>query len=449
MKLKGRKNNNAIIILKKVLIISYYWPPSGGAGVQRWLKFAKYLPEFGWEPHIYTPSNPEAPAYDDSLLNEIPEEVVVVKRKIFEPYSFYKKFTGNKGNVNAGFLSENEDSRKKFTESLSIWIRGNLFIPDARIMWVKPSTKFLRKYIEENNIKVVISTGPPHSMHLIAKKLKAKTNIKWIADFRDPWTNIDFYKDLMLTKVADKKHHKLEKSVLQQANKVITIGNTMAKELEKVRGSSIDVITNGYDLSDFNDVVTKIDNHYFTITHVGSINSDRNHDIFWKALRDLCNKNKEFELKLKLVFVGKLDYQVIKSIKDYNFTDKTEIISYIPHNEIIKYLYSANCLYLPLNNTPNAKGVLSGKLFEYLATNIDIVGIGHPNGDAAEIISKTKSGYMIDFNDKTGLINAFETIFKKEGLLTNTISEDRLKYSRKELTRDLVKILEEILQADL
>lgn len=427
--------------MKKVLIISYYWPPSGGAGVQRWLKFAKYLPEFGWEPHVYTPSNPEAPATDDSLLREIPKEVIVVKREIFEPYSFYKKFTGNKGNVNAGFLSEKEDSRTKFTEKLSVWIRGNIFIPDARVLWVRPSVKFLIKYIQENKIEVVVSTGPPHSMHLIAKKLKEKTNIRWLADFRDPWTNIDFYKDLMLTKAADKKHHRLERDVLQKADEVITIGNTMAQELEAVRGRKVNVITNGYDESDFSDVKIESENTGFKIVHIGSINADRNHSIFWKALSEICNENKDFASKLKLVFVGKIDYKVHKSIKEFSLTDKIEIISYIPHNQIADYLFNANCLYLPLNNTPNAKGVLSGKFFEYLATNLPILGIGNPKGDAADIISETESGFMIDFDDLQGLKKAILEIYNNLNESNKNEIYSRKKYTRKELTKELVKLL--------
>lgn len=430
--------------MKKVLIISYYWPPSGGAGVQRWLKFAKYLPEFGWEPHVYTPSNPEAPAYDDSLLAEIPSTVKVVKREIFEPYSFYKKFTGNKANVNAGFLSEKEDSRKKLTEKLSIWIRGNLFIPDARVMWVKPSVKFLNNYIKENNIDIVISTGPPHSMHLIAQKLKKKNKIKWVADFRDPWTNIDFYKDLMLSKTADRKHHKLEKAVLKEADEIITVGKTMAEEFTAIRDGSINVITNGFDESDFtNHSITKESNR-FTIVHIGSINADRNHEIFWKSVREICDNRNDFNTELKLVFVGKVDYQVHKSIEENGFKDKTEIISYLPHDKIVDYLYKADCLYLPLNNTPNAKGVLSGKLFEYLATNIPIIGIGHPKGDAAEIIKETKAGFMVGFDDKAGLTKALEIIFESRNSSQEMFSNSRLKYSRKELTKSLVNILYKI-----
>ncbi|MEA3317025.1 MAG: glycosyl transferase family 1, partial [Bacteroidota bacterium] len=184
---------------KKVLIITYYWPPSGGAGVQRWLKFAKFLPKYGWNPIIYTPENGEIPVTDKSLHKDISKETKVIKRKIWEPYTWYKKFIGQKNNqkINVGFLSENQ--KPKFTEKISVWIRGNFFIPDARKFWIKPSVKFLKTYLKNNNVDAIISTGPPHSMHLIAMQLQKKLNLPWIADFRDPWTNIDFYEDLLLT----------------------------------------------------------------------------------------------------------------------------------------------------------------------------------------------------------------------------------------------------------
>lgn len=424
---------------KKILIITYYWPPSGGAGVQRWLKFVKYLVKFGYTPHVYTPENPESPAIDNSLLEDVPEEVVVIKKKIFEPYSFYKKFTGKKGSVNASFLSEDKDSRKKISEKISIWIRGNFFIPDARVFWVRPSYKFLKKYIQRHNINVVVSTGPPHSMHLIAKKLKQNLNIKWIADFRDPWTNIDFYKDLRLTKWADKKHKKLELEVLQTADKVVTVGNTIANELMLISKKRVDVVTNGFDADDFENF-ENIESDDFTIVHIGSINSDRNHEIFWKAISELILENTEFSKNLKIKFIGKLDYSVNESIHKYKLDKKTEIISYIPHNKIINYLFEAKALYLPLNNTPNTKGVLSGKLFEYLAVNKPIIAIGAEDGDAANIIEATKSGKLIDFNNKEGLKSYIRSLFANYDKHKND-SKEYLNYSREELTKKLIELL--------
>jgi glycosyltransferase involved in cell wall biosynthesis len=430
--------------LKKVLIISYYWPPSGGAGVQRWLKFAKYLPEFGWQPHIYTPSNPEAPATDESLMSDLNDQMVVIKQPIFEPYSFYKTLTGKKGKVNAGFLSEDKGSRDKFTERMSIWIRGNFFIPDARILWVRPSVKFLQKYIQDQGIEMVISTGPPHSMHLIAMKLKEKMAIKWIADFRDPWTNIDFYKELMLSAAADRKHHRLEKQVLQKADSVIAIGATMQQELETIRGAKVDLISNGFDESDFHPSTQQNDSKQFNILHIGSINLDRNHPIFWESINSLRLENENFKRDFRLIFVGKLDYSVRESLEKYHLKEVCQIIPYLPHNQLQAVIDTADLLYLPLNNTLNAKGVVSGKLFEYLASGKPILSIGHPTGDAAKILAECNAGSMIGFD-------AFEDF--KESLLfyyhakkdpNVALNSQIQQYSRRNLTHELVRLIESI-----
>jgi hypothetical protein len=220
--------------MKKVLIITYYWPPSGGAGVQRWLKFVKYLREFGWEPIVYTPENPEAPATDTSLLKDIPANITVIKQPIWEPYNLYKGFIGQKKEekINAGFLSEKK--KPGLAEKIAVWIRGNWFIPDARRFWIKPSVKFLSEHLRGNPVDVIVSTGPPHSMHLIALKLKKKLNIPWLADFRDPWTTIDFYDKLMLTKSSDKKHKGLELEVLKNADKVVTVSWNWSKDFKKI-----------------------------------------------------------------------------------------------------------------------------------------------------------------------------------------------------------------------
>ncbi len=425
--------------MKKVLIISYYWPPSGGAGVQRWLKFVKYLAKFDIQPHVYTPENPEAPAKDESLLRDIPKEAVIVKKPIFEPYGFYKKFTGNKKSVNAGFLSENKDSRKKLTEQLSIWVRGNYFIPDARKFWIKPSIRFLKDYIQKKGIDTIISTGPPHSMHLIALGLKKQLGIKWIADFRDPWTNIDFYKDLMLTKASDRKHHRLEREVLQAADEVITIGKTMAYEFEQVRCGDVHVITNGFDDDDFK-LIEKSPSDDFVIVHVGSINADRNHEIFWQGLKEVCEEHPEFAKKLHIRFIGKLDYSVIESVEKYGLIEKFEQIEYVPHNQVKDYLFTADLLYLPLNNTPNSKGIISGKLFEYLATGKPILGIGHPTGDAAEIIQETQAGVIADFADMKGFKDFILMVYFNRNKEQDIDISLRKKYSREALAEELIKL---------
>ena len=218
--------------MKRVLIITYYWPPSGGSGVQRWLKMSKYLPENGWQPVIYTPEEGEFPIIDTSLEKDVSPEAEVIRRPIVEPYTLYKRFLGVKETetVKAGFIKENGE-KAGWKEKLSLWIRGNCFIPDARCWWVKPSVRYLKSYLKEHPVDAIISTGPPHSMHLIAMKLKEALGIPWIADFRDPWTEIDYYNDLHLTRWADRKHHRLEREVLTKTDKVITVAPDGARRL--------------------------------------------------------------------------------------------------------------------------------------------------------------------------------------------------------------------------
>lgn len=386
--------------MKRVLIITYYWPPSGGAGVQRWLKFAKYLPQYGWQPVIFTPENPEAPVLDDSLLKDIPEEVEVIKNKVWEPYNFYKFFLGKtkKEKIQTGFISESgQQSRLK--ENIAVWVRGNLFIPDARRFWIRPSVKLLSKYLSENHIDAIVSTGPPHSTHLIALGLKKKfPRIPWIADFRDPWTNIDFYKELKLTHWADKKHRKLEKKVLQQANKVVTVSRSWGKELEALGAKQVAVITNGYDETDFEEQAVAKTNK-ISIAHIGSISPNRNPVIFWDALSMLEKKLgiKQLNESLEIHLIGNVDHSVKQTVEYLNLQSVVSYPGHISHNEVAAYQQKAHYLLLAINDAPNAKGVLPGKIFEYIASGTPIIGVGPEDGDAAVILNDTGAGIM--FND--------------------------------------------------
>ena len=426
---------------KKVLIITYYWPPSGGAGVQRWLKFAKYLRNFGWNPIIYTPENPESPEIDESLFKDVPENITVIKQPIWEPYNFYKKFIGQKKDqrINAAFLSESK--KPKFTEKLSVWIRGNFFIPDARKFWIKPSVRFLNEYINSNPIDAIISTGPPHSMHLIALQLKTKHNIPWIADFRDPWTKIDFYNDLKLTKCSDKKHQKLELKVLKNATRVITIGNTIAKDFKEIHNRDYDVITNGYDTADVEVNEIKLDKK-FSIAHIGTLVKTRNPIAFWKALSELVS-DKSFADDLEIKIVGKVDYSVKQSIDEFNLTKFVNSIEYMPHSDVIKFQQQSQVLLLLINNTPNAKGILTGKFFEYMSAKRPILCIGTTDGDAAKILNETKTGVISGFDDVETLKKNILEYYKKfkENNLFNE-SKDIEKYSRYNLTKKLAKVLD-------
>ena len=437
--------------MKRVLIITYYWPPSGGSGVQRWLKMSKYLPENGWQPVIYTAEDAEYPVEDQSLERDVSSEAEVIRRPIVEPYTFYKKFLGMKKGekVKAGFI--NEGTRKPgWKENLSVWLRGNFFIPDARRWWIKPSVSFLKKYLKEHPVDAIISTGPPHSMHLIAKALHKQFNIPWVADFRDPWTDIDYYKDLKLTRYADKKHHRLEKQVLTEATKVVTIGWDCAKGLENHGAKDVAVITNGYD-EDIQSVETFPETSHpehetgaFTMAHIGIMGASRNPETFWQSISDIVETFPETSLQIRLI--GQVDNSVIESIKRHNIEKFVEVIPYIPHNQVIMEQQKSDVLLLFVNNTPNAKGILTGKIFEYMASGRPILCIGPEDGDSARILNETKTGVTVDFNDKGKMKSVILDLMAKRQenqLVTNNTNAIE-KYSRRNLTKEYVRLLNDI-----
>lgn len=427
--------------MKKVLIITYYWVPSGGAGVQRWVKFVKYLRLFGWEPIVYTPENPEYPSEDFSFAKDIPEDVEILKRPIWEPYDIYRSLTGKKGKrINAGFISENKKSGWK--DRLSIWLRGNLLIPDPRRFWIKPSVKFLTDYLIKNPVDAVITTGPPHSMHLIGLELKKKfPKLKWIADFRDPWTNIDFYKDLNLTKLADKVHRRMEREVVQGADCVVVVSNEMMKEFAVLNPKQLELITNGFDKDDVADINVKPDKQ-FTLSHIGTLNAARNPKSLWKVLGELVQFHEDISRDLRIQLIGKIDFSVTEDLEKNGLSDKLIKADYIQHNEAIIRQQSSQVLLLLINNTQNAKGVLTGKFFEYLASGRLILAVGPSDGDVAEVLRETGAGQIADFEDEQGMksivLNYYEN-YKKGELAVAVHSIE--KYSRKELTERLANLL--------
>lgn len=430
---------------RKVLIITYYWPPSGGAGVQRWLKFVKYLGLFGWEPIVYTPENPEAPAVDLSLANDIPSGITILKRPIIEPYTAYKRFVGLKpgDKINAGFLQEKEKSGT--AEGIAVWLRGNLFIPDARRFWVGPSIKFLTQYLKNQQVDAIVSTGPPHSMHLIAMKISKKLNIPWLADFRDPWTGIDFYHQLKLSWLADKLHHSLEKKVLYNAAAVTVISNDMKSEFLKLVERDYAIITNGYDEQDFSEMRNEQPETKFTLAHIGSINPARAPEKLWSVLSDMVKQNAEFAEFLEIKLVGKVDIGVIKTLDKYGLSPFVNRIEYMPHQRVMHEIQNSQVLLLLINNTPNSKGILTGKLFEYLGSGRPILSIGPEDGDAAEILRNTSAGHTADFENRAGMqsiIMEYFGMYTRKKLVSST--SNRASYSRRQLTSEIAEVLNKI-----
>jgi glycosyltransferase involved in cell wall biosynthesis len=437
--------------LKKVLIITYYWPPSGGGGVQRWLKFVKYLKRFNWEPIVFTPSNPESPSVDLSLLDEVPKDTLVIRNKIWEPYSFYKQFTGRKkeDKIQTAFLSEKK-GKFHFLEDIAVWIRGNMFIPDARKYWIRPSVKLLSAFLTEHEVDAVVTTGPPHSAHLIGLHLKEKLGIRWLADFRDPWTNIDYYQALKLGPHADRLHHQLEKRVLEQADAVTVISPGMKREFLEIVNRDYEVIPNGFDEEDtLPQRHVTVDRSHFTLAHIGSLTKTRNAENLWEVLNELTSLRDDFAAKLEIKNVGKIDMDAVASLKKHNMEAYLKRVDYMPHQEVIAEQMKASVLILLINNTPNAKLILTGKIFEYLASGRPIICIGPPDGDAAEIIRQTKSGSVFDFTETKSLKKEILRLFDNFSSGSETTkSKEVQQFERKNLTFQMAGVLNKMTRSE-
>ena len=424
---------------KKVLIITYYWPPAGGPGVQRWLKFVKYLPEFGIEPIVYIPDNPNYPIIDESLVAEVSKELTVLKRSINEPYRWAGLFSKKSSKtISKGIIPEQK--KQRFIEKAMLYIRGNFFIPDARKSWVKPSVSFLNHYISKEHIDTIITTGPPHSLHLIGLKLKERLGIKWIADFRDPWTTIGYHKQLKLTEASKKKHKALERQVLNTADQIVVTSFTTKTEFKAITNKPIEVVTNGYDdetsVEDF-----QMDSK-FTLSHIGSLLSKRNPEILWNALSELVQENESFSKDFQLNFIGSISENVLNSIQTYDLSDYVNNVGYVSHKEAVVFQKKSQVLLLIEINSEDTKCIIPGKLFEYIASSRPIIAIGPNDSDVEKIIKETNTGNYFNYTDSESLkkvILEHYNAFQSNTLQTHPIGLQ--KYHRKALTQTLSKLL--------
>ena len=420
-------------MLKRLLIITYYWPPTGGSGVQRWVKFSKYLPEFGWQPVVYTPENPEQLARDESLLKDIPACAEVIKTHISEPYEIYRRLTGGKAGQEVNPVNA---QRKSWKQRLSLWIRGNCFIPDPRVGWVRPSVRFLKKYLREHPVDAVVTTGPPQSVHLIGLRLKKELGLRWIADFRDPWTEMFYYKHLGLSAAADRRHRRLEQAVLDGADKIISVSPPVAADFQAKTKTPVVLITNGFDESDFrsSEVNTpQCPRAEIRLVHTGLFAADGNPLNLWDALAERCAADADFRARLQIRLAGKVDAAITDAIRARGLGDNLVELGYLPHDETVREQRAADILLLPLRQEPEYAKVLPGKIFEYLAARRPVLGIGQPDGAAAQILRDAGAGEMFDWDQRDQLL-AFLDAEHPEATGIE-------KYSRRSLTAQLTQIL--------
>lgn len=423
--------------MKKVLIITYYWPPSGGAGVQRWLKFAKYLPEFGWQPVILTvdPEYASYPQRDESLVREIGPDCLVYTTKSFELYNLYKFISGKKEVPYGGFANESKES---FLQKVSKFLRGNFLLPDPRKGWNKYALKKAEELIREFNIETVVTTSPPHSTQLIGLSLKKRHNIRWIADLRDPWTDIYYYHQFKHTALARSIDRNYERQVIEQADVIVSVSEDVKRIFaEKSRmpiAAKTVVIPNGYDEEDFRlkDIPTETRK---IITYTGTISEAYDVD---KLLDALVRLDEKLKVQLLIRFVGKIPTTVEQRFRDTGLD--IELAGYVDHHKSIEYLLRSDMLLLVIPKVENNKGILTGKFFEYMASQKPILAIGPVDGDLAKIILDTNCGRMFDYTDSAGMIRFIQNIFDPEITLVKPESTGR--YSRRELTHRIAGLFE-------
>ena len=423
---------------KKLLIITYYWPPAGGPGVQRWLKFVKYLPDFDVQPIVYVPENPTYPIVDSNLVSEVSDKAIILKNPIFEPYQLASFLSKNKAKkISSGIIPNKK--KQSFLEKVMLWVRGNLFIPDARVFWVKPSVAYLEKYIRENEIDTIITSGPPHSLHLIGLELKQKMNLKWLADFRDPWTTIGYHKSLRLSQYAAKKHKQLESLVLNSADTIIVTSKTTKAEFQTLTTKPIEVITNGFDVEkvDKQSLDTK-----FSLAHIGSFLSERNPKIVWESLVELCTEIPDFKSHLEIKLIGAISQEVLDTIEQFGLNSFLNNLGYVSHAEAVAHQRKSQVLLLIEINSDETKSILPGKLFEYMVSERPILAIGPKDSDFAEIITNTNSGVFFEYSEKAKLKQTIQEYYNQ--FLVGKLQSHAVglqQYSRKNLTQQLVALL--------
>jgi len=388
---------------KKVLIITYYWPPAGGISLHRCLKFAKYLRDFGWEPIIYTAKDAQYPYYDDSNFKDIPEGITILKQKIIEPFGLFKKLSGRSKDDSLNNIVHVRSKKQRWIDQLAIWVRGNFFIPDARSLWIRPSVRFLQAYVSNHPVDAILSDGPPHTNTRIATLLKKATGIPLLADFQDPWTQVDYYPLMRLTSWADRVHRRMEQETFKLADKITIASKVWKQDLVSIGARNVDVIYWGYDEDDFEEPSQAPVSRSFTISHAGLMGHDRLPESLFGVLSRLCQEDRKFSEHLKLQFPGQIDYAVRAALSRYGLGSHLQVEGTLKRPDVLKMLCSSSVLLLLLNKAYNASGRVPGKFFEYLRARRPILSLGPQDGDVYEIIAKTNSGKSCTYDDETAM----------------------------------------------
>lgn len=418
--------------MKKVLFITYYWPPSGKASLHWPLKIIRHLPHFGWLPLVLTTDEDTFSQKDNTFAKDIPEEVKVFKAKSYEPFQVYKKLL-RKGKDEQLIASETiSKENKSLAHRLSIWIRMNLFIPDARVGWYFPAVKTGSDLLNKEKVYAIVSVGPPHSTHMVAKKLSSKYNLPYIPVFIDPWTDIAYYKNFKRSLITRKIDNHLEKSVLENSKAIVFVTKTMRKDYVKKYPSikdKTDVLYWGYSEEEFRDIILKKKaNDEKVIVHAGNIFSYQNPKRFWQQIKKEIESGK----KLRLKFIGTVDPTIVESIGNAGLKKYTEYAGFLPYKKMLEEIYNADFLLVCATEPRH----VPGKLFEYLRAEKPIIAFGNDNYEVNDILTNANAGMIFGYNDSG------EEFFKNF-LTLKTNAEFVKGFERKEICKELSTILNE------
>ncbi len=401
---------------KKILIITYYWPPSGGSGVQRWLNFSNYLVDLGYDVTVLSPEFADYPILDNSLINQINPLVKILKVPVFEPAKFFKSNSKNSDNI----------ENKGIINYLKLFIRSNFFFPDSRTFWINKVVKTASSFISKNNINYVITTSPPFSINIIGYKLKLKNNIKWISDYRDPWSDFFQFKEMPMFSNIKKKHFNWEKKCLKTADLVIVTSPSLKTTYSKIN-SSTHLITNGFDT-----VKDTINSKEFEIMYSGVMKSSQNPKMLWKTLYNISNTNKSFKNDFKLTLIGSFDKSIHQNKHLKKLKENVIFKDYISKDLLSKNLSTAKVFILCDINQPKGGNIIPGKFFHYMSYKIPIIAFSSKNSDTSNIVNETKCGNVFDFSNEIDLKNHILELysnFKNGSYLVKPIEIKKYKYS--------------------
>ena len=429
--------------MKRLLFVTYYFPPSGGSGVQRGLKFVKYLPEFGWRPTVLTvrPESASWPDPDPDSVADIPEGTRVERTGAWDPYAWYARLLGRKKKevISVGFTGEDGAvPRRRFAR----WIRANMFLPDARVGWV-PFAAARARTLMRQQYDAVLTTGPPHSTHFAGLALRRTHGMPWLADFRDPWTEIYFYPELPMTAPVRALDAFLERRILRNADGFVVVSPSMQRRFAE-RGYASEVIENGFDPADFEETASShaVSGDAFVVAHVGNMSRTQNPEALWKALSGPETASDWPDLQFR--FTGHTDASVLASASATCPGVRLDTLPYVPHRTAIGRMREAALLLLSINRVEGAEGIATGKLYEYLASGRPVLALGPANGDAARILQETGAGRMFDFDDADGARAFLHSHYEawRAGSPMQGAPPDRIaRYSRREQARRLAALL--------